>query len=266
MRHAASVLVLFSGGQDSAVCLAYALSTYDYVETIGFDYGQVHSIELEARTRVLAEFRAHFPDWNDRLYGDHILPLPALKQIGGTALIDGGLIEERDDALPTSFVPGRNLVFLLTAAAYAYRRGLQVLIGGMCETDYSGYPDCRRAVIDLIENAIVDGMATDCRIETPLMFRTKAETWEMASMLGGDPLIEIILEHSHTCYYGTREVRHDWGYGCGVCPACRLRAEGYQRWNSDDLMRPRVGATAESRWRLWNHFTFFRNKGHMTKK
>ena len=227
-----TALVLFSGGQDSTVCLAHALTQYAHVETLGFDYGQTHRIELDARAHIITQLRRDFSDWDVRLGIDMILPLPALAAIGGTPLIEGGKIEEPTHAPPTSFVPGRNLIFMLTAAAYAYRRGIRVLIGGMCETDHAGYPDCRHASIELIEKNIQIGMEMDCQIETPLMYKTKAQTWEMAALLGGDTLIDIILEHSHTCYYGTRDVRHAWGYGCGDCPSCRLRAEGYAQWQA----------------------------------
>lgn len=229
-------LVLFSGGQDSSLCLAYALENFDHVETVGFDYGQTHKIELECRAAIRKNLKKEFPDWGARLGGDHTLNLPALVQIGGTALIGDGDIKMQKNGLPSTFVPGRNLLFLTYAAGLAYRRGLSVLVGGMCETDFSGYPDCRRATLDSLETTINLGMETRLTIDTPLMYIDKAESWEMTYALGntksdkGDKLVQLILEHSHTCYRGDRSVRHDWGYGCNDCPACELRAKGYVRW------------------------------------
>jgi 7-cyano-7-deazaguanine synthase len=225
-----TALVLFSGGQDSSVCLAWSLDRYARVETVGFDYGQRHAVELTARRRVLEESARAFPAWAGRLGPDHVLDLTGFGAIGETAMTTDRAIEVTDRGLPSTFVPGRNLVFLTYAAALADRRGLQVLVGGMCETDYSGYPDCRREAIDAQERALNLGMARDFAIETPLMRLTKAETWALAHDLGGDALVEIILEHSHTCYLGERGHRHAWGYGCGECPACALRAEGWRAW------------------------------------
>ncbi|MDE2351933.1 MAG: 7-cyano-7-deazaguanine synthase QueC [Alphaproteobacteria bacterium] len=225
-------LVLFSGGQDSTTCLAWALERFEAVETVGFDYGQRHAVELEARPRVLAALRAGFPQWTAKLGQDHVLPLGVLKAIGGSALTDDMKIEMGEHGLPTSFVPGRNVLFLTAAAALAYRRGIAVLVGGMCETDYSGYPDCRNETIKTLEAALDLAMEAPFRIETPLMWLDKAETWALAEKLGGQALVDLIVEETVTCYHGERATRHDWGYGCGVCPACELRAKGYASYLS----------------------------------
>ncbi|MEO1283041.1 MAG: 7-cyano-7-deazaguanine synthase QueC [Pseudomonadota bacterium] len=229
ITHSAA-LVLLSGGQDSTVCLAWALNRFATVETIGFDYGQRHAVELEARQKVLAHISSISPTWSPRLGPDHLLKLDALAQISDTALTRDAAITMSDAGLPTTFVPGRNLLFLTYAAALAYRRGLTVLIGGMCETDFSGYPDCRRATLDALQSAISLGMDRDLTIETPLMYVNKAQTWDMAHALGGNALIDLIITESHTCYLGDRTVRHDWGYGCGTCPACELRRKGWETW------------------------------------
>ena len=225
-----AALVLFSGGQDSSVCLAWALQHYARVETVGFDYGQRHAAELAARDRVRAELARRFPAWAGRLGADQLIDIRSFGAIGATALTSERAIETDARGLPTTFVPGRNLVFLTYAAALADRRGLGVLVGGMCETDYSGYPDCRRETIDALSRALNLGMAQQFAIETPLMQLTKAGTWALAFELGGTPLVELIVEHSHTCYLGDRSRRHDWGYGCGSCPACELRAQGWTAW------------------------------------
>ena len=225
-------LVLFSGGQDSTACLAWALSRYERVETIGFDYGQRHRVELDQRLVILDAIRATMPNWGQRLGDDHVLDLGLLGQISETALTRDTAIAMADSGLPTTFVPGRNLVFLTFAGALAYRRGLGVLVGGMCETDYSGYPDCRRATLDAMEQSLSLGMDVTFKLKTPLMYLTKAQTWDLAYALGGDDLIELTVEHSHTCYQGDRSTRHEWGYGCGVCPACELRATGWQHWQA----------------------------------
>ena len=226
-RHA---LVLFSGGQDSTVCLAWALSRFERVETLGFDYGQRHRIELDCRQTVRRELVAQFPQWAPRLGDDHLLDLSLLGQIGDSALTSERAIEMQANGLPNTFVPGRNLLFLSFAAALAYRRGLNVLVGGMCETDYSGYPDCRDNTLKAMQVALSLGLATPLTIETPLMFLTKAETWALADQLGGAALNKLVVEHTHTCYLGDRGRRHDWGYGCGECPACQLRAAGHAAW------------------------------------
>lgn len=223
-------LVLFSGGQDSTACLAWALDRYERVETVGFDYGQRHAVELEARLTVLARLRRAFPEWAARLGDDHVLDLRGFGQVAASALTADRAIEMTAQGLPSTFVPGRNLAFLVYAAALADRRGLAALVGGMCETDYSGYPDCRRDTLDALEQALNLGMARDFRIETPLMRLTKAETWALARELGGDELVAITVEDTHTCYLGERGVLHPWGHGCGSCPACELRAKGHAEW------------------------------------
>jgi 7-cyano-7-deazaguanine synthase len=227
-----SALVLFSGGQDSTVCLAWALSRFDRVETVGFDYGQRHASELAARPVILEKLRAGFPHWREKLGADHLLPLDTLKAIGGSALTDAIQIEMGAGGLPTTFVPGRNVMFLTAAAALGYRRGIADLVGGMCETDFSGYPDCRDETIKATAKALSLGLAQEVNIHTPLMFIDKAETWRMAWELGGTALVELIVEESVTCYEGDRAHRHDWGYGCGVCPACDLRAKGFEKFKA----------------------------------
>ena len=225
-----AALVLFSGGQDSSVCLAWALDRFERVETVGFDYGQRHAVELQAREAVRRELTSAFPDWAGRLGPDHLLDLKGFGAVAESALTADRAIEMTERGLPSTFVPGRNLVFFVYAAALADRRGLGRMVGGMCETDYSGYPDCRRETLDAMERAINLGMEAAFAIDTPLMQLTKAETWAMARNLGGEPLIDLILEHSHTCYRGERATRHAWGYGCGDCPACELRARGWDEW------------------------------------
>lgn len=232
MNKPTSALVLFSGGQDSTTCLASALKRFRHVETVGFDYGQRHKIELTCRDNVLNAIRMKFPQWSDRLGDDHLLDLGVLGEISDTALTREEDITEDEDGLPSTFVPGRNLVFLTLAAALAWRRGIQVLIGGMCETDYSGYPDCRRDTIDAQQKALGLGMDRSISIETPLMWLDKAETWQLAYDIGGQALVDIILNETHTCYVGERGRKQDWGYGCGKCPACELRAAGYRKWRS----------------------------------
>ena len=225
-------LVLFSGGQDSTTCLAWALDRYDLVETVAFDYGQRHRVELDARLQVLRGLRAAFPNWAARLGEDHLLDLKVLGQVGDTAMTSDREIEMQANGLPNTFVPGRNLLFLTLAAALGYRRQLDVLVGGMCETDFSGYPDCRDDTIKSQQVTLSLGLGTRVVIETPLMWRDKAATWQLARDLGGDALVDLIVEHSHTCYLGERGARHHWGYGCGKCPACALRAAGWMRWKA----------------------------------
>ena len=225
-----SALVLFSGGQDSTACLAWALARYARVETVGFDYGQRHAVELTARQAVRERIAREFPGWAPRLGPDHMLDITAFGAIGETAMTTERTIEVTERGLPSTFVPGRNLVFLTYAAALADRRGLEVLVGGMCETDFSGYPDCRRDTIDAMQSALRLGLDRDISIETPLMRLTKAETWALADMLGGQALNELVTEYTHTCYLGERGQRHAWGYGCGQCPACQLRAAGHAGW------------------------------------
>ncbi|TEA79461.1 7-cyano-7-deazaguanine synthase QueC [Allopusillimonas ginsengisoli] len=225
-------LVLFSGGQDSTTCLAWALHRYEYVETVGFDYGQRHAVELTCRQEVIAQMRVQFPGWAARLGQDHMLDLSILGQISDTALTQQKEIEFRDSGLPNTFVPGRNLLFLTLSATLAYRRGLQVLVGGMCETDYSGYPDCRDNTLKATQVALSLGLDCPMVVETPLMWLDKHATWTMAHGLGGDTLVDLIVEHTHTCYLGDRSRRHAWGYGCGHCPACELRRNGHQHFIS----------------------------------
>ena len=225
-------LVLFSGGQDSATCLAWALERFERVETVGFDYGQRHAVELDARQAVRLAISSGFPQWRSRLGEDRLIDIRGFGAIGETAMTGDRAIEIDGRGLPTTFVPGRNLVFLTYAAAVADRRGLAHLVGGMCETDFSGYPDCRRQTMDAMEQTLRLGMDRPFIIDTPLMKLTKADTWALAKQLGGETLVEIILEHSHTCYLGERTERHAYGYGCGRCPACELRATGWDAWTA----------------------------------
>ncbi len=225
-----AALVLFSAGQDSATCLAWALAHFERVETIGFDYGQRHAVELAQRPIVRARMAALRKDWAAKLGEDIIVDLTGYGALAESALTADRAIEMAASGLPTTFVPGRNLVFLTVAAAHAYRRGIDVLIGGMCETDYSGYPDCRRATIDAQQQALSLGLDSKLAIETPLMHLSKAETWTLAHQLGGDALVDLIVKHTHTCYQGDRTHRHVWGYGCAACPACDLRAKGFAAW------------------------------------
>jgi 7-cyano-7-deazaguanine synthase len=227
-----AALVLFSGGQDSSVCLAWALERYERVETVGFDYGQRHSIEMEARQDVRREVASRFPQWADRLGEDHVLDIRSFGAVAQSALTDDRAIEMTERGLPSTFVPGRNLVFLIYAAALADRRGIDALVGGMCETDFSGYPDCRRDTLDAQQSALNLGMDRNFRVETPLMWLTKAQTWGLAKQLGGEALVKLIIEESHTCYQGERGVLHAWGHGCGTCPACELREKGYVEWDA----------------------------------
>jgi 7-cyano-7-deazaguanine synthase len=226
-------LVLFSGGQDSTTCLAWALSRYAYVETVGFDYGQRHAIELEVRPGVLDGLRALRPEWRTRLGEDHRVSMRELAQLSDTALTQDAEIRISAKGLPTTFVPGRNLLFFTYAAAIAYRRDFPVLVGGMCETDFSGYPDCRDDTLKAMQIALSLGMDQRFIVETPLMWLDKAQTWKLAHELGGAPLVELIREQTHTCYLGDRHSVHDWGVGCGHCPACELRAAGWTRWRAD---------------------------------
>ena len=227
-----SALVLFSGGQDSTTCLAWALSRYERVETVAFDYGQRHRIELDARLNVVRAIREGFPQWAAKLGEDHLLDASVLGAVSDTALTRETAIAMQANGLPNTFVPGRNLLFMTLAAALAYRRGVQVLVTGVCETDFSGYPDCRDDTRKAMQVALSLGMDTRFLIETPLMWIDKAATWTLARTLGGAPLVDLIVEHSHTCYLGERSQRHAWGYGCGQCPACQLRAQGFARFTA----------------------------------
>jgi 7-cyano-7-deazaguanine synthase len=237
--HHTSALVLFSGGQDSTTCLADALARYPRVETLGFDYGQRHSVELQAREVVLREMRARFSAWRERLGEDHLLDLAVLGKVSETSLTRDTAFKMEASGLPNTFVPGRNLLFLTLAAALAYRRGIQVIVTGVCETDFSGYPDCRDDTMKALQVALSLGMDHRFLIETPLMWIDKAATWQLAHDVGeaadaagggGQALVDLIVEHTHTCYLGDREHRHAWGYGCGTCPACELRARGWARY------------------------------------
>ena len=225
-----AALVLFSGGQDSATCLAWALQRFAHVETLGFDYGQRHAIELDCRQRLLDGMKTLRPEWAQKLRDNHTVAIPTLADISDTALTRNVAIEMGEGGLPNTFVPGRNLVFLTFAAALAYRRGITDIVGGMCETDYSGYPDCRDDTIKALEKALQLGMDKPFQLHTPLMWLDKAATWGLANELGGAGLVDLIREHSHTCYLGERGARHDWGYGCGECPACQLRAKGWREF------------------------------------
>lgn len=222
-----SALVLFSGGQDSTTCLAWALDRYQRVETIGFDYGQRHAIELSMRPTLLSKIRHLSADWSQRLGDDHMIDLGIISQLSHTAMTNDIAITMQENGLPNTFVPGRNLMFMLVAATLAYRRGLTVLVGGMCETDFSGYPDCRDDTMKALQVAMNLGMASRFKLETPLMWINKAATWQLANQLGGTALVDLIRTDTHTCYLGERGNLHDWGYGCGSCPACELRARGY---------------------------------------
>jgi 7-cyano-7-deazaguanine synthase len=228
----ASALLLFSGGQDSAACLAWALDRYDCVETIGFEYGQRHDVEMRARLDVRTRMASLQPLWADRLGDDHVVDLAGYGALAKSALTADRAIEMDASGLPSTFVPGRNLVFLTVASALAYRRGHGVLVGGMCETDFSGYPDCRRETLDALQTSLTLGLDSAMVIETPLMSLTKAQTWALAYELGGDGLVELIRVYTHTCYRGDRDTLHAWGYGCDDCPACELREAGWQGWQS----------------------------------
>ncbi len=230
--HHRTALVLFSGGQDSTTCLAHALAHYERVETIAFDYRQRHHVELQARLRVLEEIRRRFPQWAPRLGQDHLLDLAVLGEVSETSLTRDMAFRMEASGLPNTFVPGRNLLFLTLAGAVAYRRDLQVIVTGVCETDFSGYPDCRDDTMKAMQLALSLGMDKRFLIETPLMWLDKAETWSLAEQLGGAALVELIVEHTHTCYLGERTQRHPWGYGCGSCPACELRARGWARYRA----------------------------------
>jgi 7-cyano-7-deazaguanine synthase len=227
-----TALVLFSGGQDSTVCLAWALTRFARVETVGFAYRQRHAVELDVRPKLRDGIAALNPDWRARLGDDHLVRVDAIAEIGETALTSGMAIEIAENGLPTTFVPGRNLVFLSFAGALAYRRGAAHLVAGMCETDYSGYPDCRDATIKAMQKALSLGLDRRLTVHTPLMWIDKAATFALAEELGGPALLDLVVEDSHSCYLGDRTHRHDWGYGCGDCPACRLRAQGFATYLS----------------------------------
>src|SRR6266480_7161940 len=227
-----AALVLFSGGQDSTTCLAWALNRFRCVETIGFSYGQRHTIELDCRPRILSRIRDNYPAWKASLGNDVTVSLDVLKEISDTALTRDVEIRMGENGLPTTFVPGRNILFLTVAAAVAYRRNIKVIVGGMCETDFSGYPDCRDDTIKALQVALNLGMEKRFTLETPLMWIDKAATFALAHAIGGEAFVDMLVEDTHTCYLGDRVHRHDWGYGCGQCPACRLRADGFAKWKS----------------------------------
>lgn len=230
-------LVLFSGGQDSTVCLAWALKRYAHVETVGFDYGQRHIIELTQRAIVRDAILNRFPEWADRLGPDHLLDLRILGEVSDTALTQDREIELQANGLPNTFVPGRNLLFLTLSGALAYRRGIDVLVGGMCETDFSGYPDCRDDTIKSQQVTLSLGLGQRMTVETPLMWIDKAQTWSLARELGGDALVDIVVNDTHTCYLGERGAARPWGHGCGHCPACDLRRRGWEQWTSEKASR-----------------------------
>jgi 7-cyano-7-deazaguanine synthase len=228
--HRQSALVLFSGGQDSATCLAWALDRFDHVETIGYAYGQRHAVELDCRAPLIDGFKSINPAWAAKLGEHHTLEIPTLGAVSETALTREVAIAMGEGGLPNTFVPGRNLIFLTFAAALGYRRGIKHIVTGVCETDYSGYPDCRDDTIKALQVAINLGMERRFVLHTPLMWRDKAATWALAHQLGGDALVDLIRRRSHSCYVGERSISHDWGFGCGECPACRLRADGWSRY------------------------------------
>ena len=230
MQRSKSAMVLFSGGQDSTTRLAWALNQFERVETIGFDYGQRHLVELQCRETIRNEIRRHFPEWGKRLGEDHTLDLDVLGQLSDTALTRDAEIAMTEEGLPNTFVPGRNIIFLSFAAALSYRRSITHLVTGVCETDYSGYPDCRDDTIKALQVALNLGMETRTILHTPLMWIDKSQTWELAFAFGGETLVDLIIEHTHTCYHGDRSKRSAWGYGCGTCPACELRAGGYEQY------------------------------------
>ncbi len=233
MGKGSTALVLFSGGQDSTICLVHALSKYAHVETVGFTYGQRHVVELTARHEIRSALPALYPKWAKRLGPDHVLAMPTLSQISDTAMTrDIDIAFDEATGLPNTFVPGRNLLFFTYAAALGHRRGISRLIGGMCETDYSGYPDCRNETLQHLAQILSKGMDREIVIETPLMWIDKAATWALGEQLGGQPLTQLIVETSHTCYKGVRGRPHAWGHGCGLCPACELRNRGYDKWQA----------------------------------
>ena len=225
-------MVLLSGGQDSATCLAWALDQYELVETIGFSYGQRHIVELDCRQTVLSEIVKLSSEWCRRLGPDLVVPLEGVDKLSDSALLNQKNINNEPGKLPNTFIPGRNLLFLTYAAALCYERGIQTIVGGMCETDYSGYPDCRNETIGSMQKSLSLGMETSFKIVTPLMHLTKSDTWKLAENLGGNSLIDLIVENTATCYQGDRENRHDWGYGCNICPACELRRDGYLKYKN----------------------------------
>ena len=223
-------VVLFSGGQDSTTCLSWALENFKYVETIGFAYGQRHAIELECRLNILRKIRSFKKVWNSKLGEDTLLDLPVVGRVTNSALTSTMKISAPSSALPNTFVPGRNLLFFIMTASFIFDRNIKTIIGGMCETDYSGYPDCRNKTIKSVETTINLGLEKPFKIETPLMFLTKCQTWHLAEKLGGEKFVNLIIEDTHTCYLGNRDSYHEWGRGCGLCPACQIRKVGYKQY------------------------------------
>ncbi|RKQ71219.1 preQ(0) biosynthesis protein QueC [Litorimonas taeanensis] len=232
MRDVTKALLLFSGGQDSATCLAWALDKYDYVETVGFHYGQRHDIEMTCRETIRQTMPSFKSDWKNRLGPDHVLDLSVLGQMSETALTRDVEIKMNADGMPNTFVPGRNLVFLTFAGALAYRRGINDLVGGMCEADFSGYPDCRKETLDAQMQALSLGLDRPMTLSTPLMHLSKAQAWGLCQTLGGDDLVSLVNEKTHSCYKGNHKDQHSWGFGCGECPACELRAAGWNEFTS----------------------------------
>lgn len=232
---AENAIVLFSGGQDSATCLVWALDRFDNVETVGFNYGQVHSIELEVRKTFLKKFKEEFPKLAQNLSKDHVIDVGVLGEISDTALTSNIEIEMNDAGLPNTFVPGRNLLFFLLASSIGYRREAKHLVGGMCETDYSGYPDCRDDTLKALQVSLTLGLDKRFVIHTPLMWLNKKETWKLSEDIGGEKLVSLIVSHTHTCYRGDRSELMPWGYGCGDCPACELRRNGWNEYNNDKI-------------------------------
>jgi len=225
-----AALVLFSGGQDSTVCLAWALERFARVETVGFHYGQRHAVELEVRPRLRERMAALNPEWKARLGEDHMISLDALAAMSDTALTRETAIAFADNGLPNTFVPARNLIFFTFAGALGYRRGARHIVAGMCETDYSGYPDCRDDTVKAMQVALSLGLDKRVTIHTPLMWIDKAETFALARTIAGQPFLDLVVEDTHSCYVGDRAHRHPWGYGCGECPACQLRAQGFAKF------------------------------------
>lgn len=223
-----AAIVLFSGGQDSTTCLAWALERFEHVETIGFDYGQKHSAELAARTPIREAIEATVPRWASRLGPDHAIALDVIGKVTRSALVDDTPFGKRDDGLPATFVPGRNILFLTVAAIVAEQRSIKTIVTGTCETDFSGYPDCRDDTIKALQVTLNLGLESRLIIETPLMWIDKAATWALADELGGQKLVEMIVELTHTCYLNDRIHRHVWGYGCSECDACKLRQRGWE--------------------------------------
>ena len=223
-------IVLFSGGQDSTTCLAWSLDKFEQVSTVGFQYGQRHAVELSCRKEILNAIRKEYPSWNQKLKEDRVINLDFIKDLGANALTEENEIKTGEKGLPTTFVPGRNIFFLSASAAIAYQQSVNHIVGGMCETDFSGYPDCRNKTIESLQETLSLGMDAHFEMHTPLMWLNKAQTWAMAKEFGGDKLVDLIIQHTHTCYLGERDTLHAWGYGCGRCPACLLRAKGYQEF------------------------------------